>query len=90
MGNKSVKQTFKAGSPLTLDQAKALTHGTTLYSTRNHNSDGTCQRWRVSGKVKTWKRDSSRVEFPVKYGLYGNDRVTENYLHLVSLEQIAE
>lgn len=84
------KVTYKAGAPLTLDQAKALTRGTTLYSRYNHNSDGTCQRWRVSGKVLTLKRDPNRVDFPVKFGLYNSDRITERDLHLVSLEQIAE
>ena len=90
MGNKTVKTTYKAGAPLTLEQAKALTRGTTLYSVHNRNSDGTCQRWRVSGQVKTWKRDASRVEFPIKHGLYMNDSVSQHDLHLVSLEQIAE
>ena len=30
-------------------------------------------RWRtvkVNGKVRTWKRDSERIEVPCKYGLY--------------------
>lgn len=32
--------------------------------------------WRVSGKVKTWARDKHRFEFPVKFGLYANGRIT--------------
>ena len=70
---------------LTLEQAKALTHGTILHHVKNRNSDGTPQRWRVSGKVKTWKRDPGRIRVPVKYGLYVNDAITEDCLHLVSL-----
>ena len=34
------------------------------------NSDGTRLRVRRNGKTRTWKRDLSRFEIPVKYGLY--------------------
>lgn len=70
---------------ITLEQAKKLTSGTILYHTKNKNADGTPQRWRVNGKVKTWKRSPEKVKIPVKYGLYGFDYVTENDLDLVSL-----
>jgi len=33
-----------------------------------HN--GVIRRARTNGSVKTWKRDTSRVEVPLKYGLY--------------------
>ncbi|HXB10848.1 MAG TPA: hypothetical protein VNZ45_02595 [Bacteroidia bacterium] len=32
--------------------------------------DGTARRAKVNGKVRTWKRNTNRVEVPVKYGLY--------------------
>ena len=32
--------------------------------------DGTARRAKVNGRVRTWKRTPSRVEIPVKYGLY--------------------
>ena len=70
---------------ITLEQAKGLRSGTILYHTINKNADGTPQRWRVNGKVKTWKRSPEKVKIPVKYGLYGFDYVTENDLELVSL-----
>lgn len=70
---------------ITLEQAKNLKPGQTVYHTINKNADGTPQRWRVNGKVKTWKRDTSRVQIPVKHGLYAYDYVTENDLHLISL-----
>ena len=70
---------------ITLEQAKTLRHGTVLHHTINKNADGTPQRWRVSGMPKTWKRDAGRVKVPVKYGLYGNDYITENDLDIVSI-----
>jgi len=72
---------------ITLTQAKNLRHGTILYHKINRNADGTPQRWRVTGKPKTWKRTPGRVEVPVKHGLYNNDKLTEKELHLVSLKE---
>ena len=71
---------------ITIEQAKALEHGDILHHTINKNADSTCQRWRVTGKVKTWKRDLTRVKVPVKYGMYTHDYVTEYDLDKVSLE----
>ena len=68
-----------------LDQAKNLKFGQILHHTINKNADGTPQRWRVNGKIKTWKRSPDRVQVPVKYGLYGFGYVTENDLDLVEL-----
>lgn len=70
---------------ITLDQAKNLKHGQILHHTINKNKDGSAQRWRVSGKPKTWKRSPEKVQVPVKHGLYMNDYITENCLELVSL-----
>lgn len=58
---------------ITLDQAKQLKYGQVLYHAHHRNADGTPQRWRVSGKVKIWKRDASRIRVPLKHGLYDND-----------------
>jgi len=69
---------------LTVKQAKELRHGDVLYHRTYRNSDGTAQRWRVSGKPHTWKRDPKRVEVPVKHGMYDNDRLDEHSVHLVS------
>ncbi len=60
---------------MTLDEAKQLTHGQTVYHVNNRNADGTPQRWRVSGQVKTWKRDASRIRVPMKHGLYDNNAI---------------
>ena len=71
--------------PITLEQAKNLGYRDVLHHTINKNADGTPQRWRVNGKVKTWKRSPDRVKVPVKYGLYRYDYITENDLDLVDL-----
>ena len=71
---------------ITLDQAKELKIGTILHHTKNVNADNTPQRWKVNGKVKTWKRDSGRIEIPLKNGLRNYDYLTEDTLHLVMLE----
>ena len=83
----SKKRQYVAGQALTIEQAKSLKPGDMLYHRVNHNSDGTCQRWRVNGQVKTWKRDASRVQIPVKHGMYAFDYVTEAYLDVVSLTE---
>ena len=56
--------------PITLEQAKQLKHGDILYCNTMTNADGSPQRWRVNGQVKTWKRDLYRIQIPLKYGLY--------------------
>ena len=72
---------------ITLDQAKELYIGQIVYHVNNRNADGTPQRWKINGKVKTWKRTPSRVSIPIKHGLYSYDYITENDFHLVSLSE---
>jgi len=72
---------------ITLEQAKALTYRDTLYHVQQTNADGSPQRWRVNGKVKTWKRTPSRVKVPLKHGLYSYDYLTEHDLDLVCLTE---
>jgi len=36
------------------------------------------ERWRVSGKCQTWKRDTERFRQPVKHGLYVNYAITQD------------
>jgi hypothetical protein len=62
---------------MTVDQVKALTHGQTVYHIINKNADGTAMRVRVTGKVKTWKRDAGRVQVSVKRGMYEYGYITE-------------
>ena len=70
---------------LTLKQAKNLKVGDILYHLINTNSDGTPQRWRVNGKVQTWKKDASRIKVPVKHGLRRCDYLDESCLDIVTL-----
>lgn len=65
---------------MTLDQAKKLTPGQTLYHISLTNADGTPQRWRVNGKTKTWKRSPERVMVPLARGLYQHAYLTEDNL----------
>jgi hypothetical protein len=72
---------------ITLEQAKSLRYGQTLYHAKNRNSDGTPQRWRVNGKPQIWKRAPHRVRVPLKYGLYAYDAIDETTLDLVYLNE---
>lgn len=72
---------------VTLAQAKKLRYNQTLYHVKNRNADGTPQRWRVSGKPKTWKRNKQKVRVPVKHGLYTHDALTENSLKVLRLKE---
>ena len=69
---------------LTLEQAKNLKIGQILFHMTNKNYDGTSQRWKVNGKVKLWKRNSDRVQVPIKHGLRTYAYVNEYTLHLLS------
>ena len=72
---------------LSLEDAKNLEVGTILYHISNTNADGSPQRWKVNGKVKTWKRSPDRVQIPIKHGMYDFDYITENDLSLVALDE---
>ena len=56
---------------LTLEQAKALKYGDVLI-------DGAGKKWRVNGKVKTWKRDENRV-VPEFVNRLNNENIPEKY-----------
>lgn len=63
---------------LTFERAKMLRYGDMLYSNIHKNADGTPQRWKVNGEVKTWKKDPKRIRIPVKNGLRNYDAVNEH------------
>ena len=75
-----MNEAMKKTKTLTLLQAKNLKRGTIVYTPRWKNADGTDQRWKVNGKVKTWKRNPERVQVPIKRGLYDYAYITENEL----------
>lgn len=72
---------------LTLEEAKALRHGDILYDSCYANADGSPQRWKVNGKVKTWVRSPERVKVPIKRGLYEYSYLTQDYLWEFSLTE---
>jgi hypothetical protein len=63
---------------VTLKEAKELRVGTTLHNTKLYNADGTPMRARVTGKVKTWKKDPNKIKVPLKHGMYDYGYLTED------------
>ena len=72
---------------ITVEQAKELKYGQTLYSNSRVSSDGWPERWRVTSKVKTWKTMPDRVEFSVMYGLYCTYVLDEHDLKWYCLDE---
>lgn len=70
---------------LTLEQALQLRSGDILYQLDACNSDGSYCRWKVNGKVRTWKKDKSRVEIPVKHGMYTYGLILASFINRFSL-----
>jgi len=60
---------------ITLQEAKNLYQGQTIYDSIMKNADGSAARYRVSS-VKTWKRDPNRIRVGLKYGLYSYGELT--------------
>lgn len=55
---------------ITKEQAISLRHGDYMHHVSATNADGTPQRFRVTGKVKTWKTRQAEFRIPVKRGMY--------------------
>jgi hypothetical protein len=72
---------------ITLEQAKSLKLGTILYHVENRNADNSPQRWIVNGKPKTWKNGPSRVQVPMKNGMWNYGYLTEADLESVCLNE---
>jgi len=72
---------------LTLEKAKTLKLGDHLIDLVNKNKDGRNARWKVIGKPKTWKRDSSRVLVSLNRGLYEYDKISERDLSQFAIEE---
>ena len=53
-----------------LTEALQLSYGDTIEHKTLQNADGSAMRFKVNGKVKTWKRDKQRIAIPLKHGLY--------------------
>lgn len=72
---------------LTYEDVKELEKGQTIYHALHKNVDETPQRWRVNGKVKTWKTDPYRIEVPIKRGLYETDYLSNLNMDEFSLNE---
>ena len=66
-----------------LETAKGLEVGDIIYDVRFCNADNSPYRWKVNGRVKTWKRSPDRIRIPVKCGLYEYDYITEDTVKFV-------
>ena len=72
---------------LTLEEIKALCDATTFI----HAPTG--KRWRISDKVKEWKRTPGKFRLPLKHGLYRSDQPEQSYserqIYQAALERLA-
>lgn len=55
---------------ISLKTVKALKHDDILHQNVGKNADGTCIRWRVTGKVKLWKTRPEDFKVPIKHGMW--------------------
>jgi hypothetical protein len=71
---------------ITKEQAMlAGTHGAIFHE----NSECTTKRvvrWRANGRCKIWKRDLTRWQLPIKFGLYSHGYLTNENAHEYHLE----
>ena len=51
------------------------------------NSQGGCERWKINGKVKRWKRQPNRFEVPIKHGLYSYGYLRNSNVDFFHLER---
>ena len=72
---------------MTFDEAKSLEVGQIVYCNTFTNADGTACRWKINGKVKTWKRDETRIQIPVKRGMYQYGYIDETNFGCFSLTE---
>jgi hypothetical protein len=72
---------------ITLEQAKLLKVGQTIYQIDEYNADGTPRRWKVNGAVKLWKRSPGRIQIPLKHGLYAFGYLDEYNLDIFTLTE---
>ena len=70
-----------------LEQAKNLKIGQIIYHNVLKNWDGSSMRFKVNGKVKTWKTRPGCVKVPLKHGLRDYRYLTEMDLINFSLAE---
>jgi len=72
---------------MNIQDAKSLSPGRTIYAKNYFNADGTKQRFRVNGQVKTWKTRPNEVRVPLKRGLYEYGYLDHSNLEEFSLTE---
>ena len=63
---------------ITLEAAKNLKRGDILVDAHD-------RKWKVNGKVQTWKTRPNEIKVPLKFGLYHHDYLTHETLNLLTL-----
>lgn len=72
---------------MTLEQAKVLNYSNEIHHNHYTQNKGiTCETWRVTGKVKIWKRSLERVKVPITHGLCFHGYLTEKNLEFFHLK----
>ena len=74
---------------MTLNEAKRLRHGQTVWIKGAYDSDGSPSKCRVTGKVQTWKTRPDEVRVPVKRGMREYGYITHRNLDRFTLTQPA-
>jgi len=68
-----------------------LSTGDVIYHAYQQMADGARQRWRISGKLKTWKTRPDEFRIPIKWGLgrrsNHNDYLTQNNANQFTLDE---
>ncbi len=70
---------------VSLEMAKNLSCGQIVFCLKFKDRHGIPIPCLVKGKVKTWKRNPSRVKVPIQSGPINLEHLTESDLHLVFL-----
>ena len=67
---------------MTIEEAKNLGYREILHMSHK----GGCERWRVNGMIKLWKRSQERIRIPLAHGLYDYGYLTERNVCLFHKE----
>jgi len=71
---------------MTLQEAKNLKTGQTVYHTIKKNADGSPMRAKVLS-VKVWKRSPEKVLVSLKHGMYDYAKFDETEIRLLSVKE---
>ena len=72
---------------MNIQEAKRLKYHQTIYEKGAYNADGTPMRWRINGKLLTWKTQPNRIKIPLAHGLYEHTYLTEHNLEHFTIKE---